>query len=66
MADRFSFSACRVQDWKPIFRLIGTFPRTPKPDAGLLPDVAVSLTAEDIAQGGDPAMRKAVDIIQRG
>ncbi len=34
--------------------LIGTFPATAMPDGGLTPDVAVTTTAEDIAQGRDP------------
>ncbi len=46
--------------------LVGTFPRAPKPDAGLLPDVPVILTGPDIAQGDDPAMQKAINIVQRG
>ena len=33
--------------------LIGTFPATPQPDAGLLPDVAVVPSVDDIAAGRD-------------
>jgi hypothetical protein len=40
--------------------LIGRFPRTPKPDAGLTPDVRVDLTAEDIASGRDRVMETAL------
>ncbi len=36
--------------------LIATFPVTPAPDAGLTPDIAVHLTAADIAAGRDPAL----------
>jgi hypothetical protein len=36
--------------------LIGTFPRTLEPDAGLLPDIAAPTTAASIAAGADPAM----------
>ena len=45
--------------------LVGTFPRTPKPDAGLMPDVPVALTAEDIARGNDCAMQAAIVLILR-
>lgn len=40
--------------------LIGYYPHTPQPDAGLPPDVVVVRTAADIAQGKDPAMAAAV------
>lgn len=40
--------------------LIGTFPQTPKPDAGLAPDIAVAPTAQDIAAGRDPALETAL------
>ncbi len=46
--------------------LVGTFPRTPKPDEGLSPDVPVGLTIADIAQNRDAGMQKAIEIIQRG
>jgi len=36
--------------------LIGRFPLTPKPDAGLTPDVHVELTREDITAGRDSAL----------
>jgi hypothetical protein len=36
--------------------LIGTFPRTWQPDAGLIPDVVVPVTAASIAAHADPAM----------
>jgi C-terminal processing protease CtpA/Prc len=36
--------------------LIATFPRTPQPDAGLLPDVIVPISAASIAAHADPVM----------
>lgn len=43
--------------------LIGFFTKEPQPDAGILPDVAVSQTAADIAAGLDPAMEKARQLL---
>ncbi len=43
--------------------LIGFFPQGRQPDAGVLPDVAISLTAADIAAGRDPAMEKARQLV---
>jgi Peptidase family S41 len=40
--------------------LIGYFPKTTQPDAGLVPDVAAPATALDIASGRDSAMEKAI------
>jgi hypothetical protein len=40
--------------------LIGYFPPTPQPDAGIAPDVLVQATAADIAGGADPVMRRAL------
>ena len=42
--------------------LIATFPSTPQPDAGLTPDVLVSDTASDIAQGRDVVLAKAIEV----
>ncbi|MBB5744524.1 S41 family peptidase [Brevundimonas variabilis] len=39
--------------------LIAGFPLTPQPDAAILPDLAVSTTARDIARGLDPQMAAA-------
>jgi hypothetical protein len=39
--------------------LIGTFPRAPQPDAGIVPDIAVANTARDIARGRDRVMERA-------
>ncbi len=39
--------------------LIGTFPRTAKPDAGLEPDIDAPMTAEAIRDGRDPALESA-------
>lgn len=36
--------------------LIGTFPLTPQPDAGMTPDIAAPRTRETLAKGSDPAM----------
>jgi hypothetical protein len=38
--------------------LIGYFPQSPQPDAGLTPDIRVSPTLQDIIQGTDAALRK--------
>lgn len=40
--------------------LIGRFPLTPKPDAGIVPDVVVNLRREDIAAGRDAALEFAL------
>lgn len=39
--------------------LIGTFPTTPQPDAGIVPDVTVAPTAAMIAAGRDRVMARA-------
>jgi Peptidase family S41 len=38
--------------------LIGYFPKTPQPDAGIMPDIATPVTARDIAMGRDAALEK--------
>jgi hypothetical protein len=43
--------------------LIGRFPLTPMPDAGLAPDIPVAMTAQDIAAGRDRAMETALKAI---
>jgi Peptidase family S41 len=45
--------------------LIGQFPRGDRPDAGIAPDVPVTLTREDIAQGRDPEMAAALALERR-
>lgn len=40
--------------------LIARFPPTPRPDGGLLPDVAIELTREDITAGRDAALEFAL------
>lgn len=40
--------------------LIGAFPVTPQPDAGVDPDIRVTASARDIAAGHDPVMVAAV------
>lgn len=40
--------------------LIARFPLTPKPDAGITPDIAIALTREDIAAGRDAALEFAL------
>lgn len=45
--------------------LVGYFPTTPQPDAGLDPDVRVASSAADIAKGYDPALASAVDWIAK-
>lgn len=46
--------------------LIGTFPTAPQPDAGIIPDVAVTPTANDIAAGRDPVLDAALSWLARG
>ncbi|MEI6418952.1 MAG: S41 family peptidase [Sphingomonadales bacterium] len=43
--------------------VIGGFPDSPQPDAGVLPDVAVPLTAADVAMGRDPALAAALRLL---
>ena len=45
--------------------LIGTFPPSPAPDAGITPDVVVKPTAVDLATGSDPEMAAAQRLIHR-
>ncbi len=40
--------------------LIGSFPTTPQPDAGIVPDVVVRPTPADIAAGTDRVMAAAI------
>jgi C-terminal processing protease CtpA/Prc len=42
--------------------LIGYFPRTPQPDAGIVPDVPVSPSVADIAVGRDRILERALEI----
>lgn len=43
--------------------LIGYFPDASQPDAGILPDIAVSLTARALAAGRDEALARALAIV---
>lgn len=40
--------------------LVGLFPKTPTPDAGLSPDVLIDRAITDIAEGRDPVLERAV------
>ena len=40
--------------------LIGYFPTTPQPDAGIVPGVRIAPTAADVAAGRDPIMTRAL------
>ena len=42
--------------------LIGTFPRGPRPDGGVRPDVRIEPTVAAIASGRDPALSRALDL----
>jgi C-terminal processing protease CtpA/Prc len=42
--------------------LIGTFPATPQPDAGVVPDVTVKETVADIREGVDAVLAAALVI----
>jgi hypothetical protein len=44
--------------------LVGTFPATPQPDAGLTPDVLVSPSLDDITQRRDPEMARVQALLQ--
>jgi hypothetical protein len=44
--------------------LIATFPREPRPDGGVKPDIPVPLSPETIARGGDPAMDRALAAVR--
>jgi Peptidase family S41 len=44
--------------------LVGFYRTTPQPDAGILPDVAIDVTARDIATGRDPIMAYALKMAQ--
>ena len=46
--------------------LIGTFPTTPQPDAGIAPDVAVRLTRSDVSAGKDPFRSTALALASAG
>ena len=46
--------------------LVGYFPTTPQPDAGLLPDVTIAPTIADIAAGRDPVLERAAVDLARG
>lgn len=45
--------------------LIGYFPRGPRRDGGVVPDVTVRTTAKDVAAGHDPAMHAALRWVAR-
>lgn len=44
--------------------LIGSFPTSPQPDAGLTPDVQVMPTLRDITQGNDVEMAKVMSLLR--
>lgn len=43
--------------------LVGTFPTSPQPNGGLMPDVRVQVTAKSVAAGTDPIFGKALQLI---
>ncbi len=43
--------------------IVGRFAPTPQPDAGLSPDIAVSDTAQSIAEGRDVALERAREVV---
>lgn len=52
-----------AQNSSATFQFAGMMARerlTPQPDAGVIPDIAVPLTATAIADGSDPAMARAL------
>ncbi|MFM5917337.1 MAG: S41 family peptidase [Novosphingobium sp.] len=46
--------------------LVGYFPQTPQPDAGIVPDLRVQNSARDIANGFDREMETARKLLLRG
>jgi C-terminal processing protease CtpA/Prc len=44
--------------------LVGFYRTAPQPDAGIVPDIPVDLTARDIAMGRDPVMDRALQVAQ--
>jgi hypothetical protein len=44
--------------------LIGYFPPGPRPDSGIVPDIAVTATQRDIATGRDPDMARAMSFLR--
>lgn len=44
--------------------LIGTFPVSKQPDAGLMPDVAVAPRLEDIVEGKDVEMERVESLLR--
>lgn len=44
--------------------IIGSFPPTPQPDAGVLPNLRVMPTVTDIAEGRDPTMAVAISTVR--
>jgi Peptidase family S41 len=65
-ADKFFFVGLPDSGLEFDLPLVGTFPSTPQPDAGIIPDVAVAPTVADIAAGRDPVMAAALDWLKRG
>jgi Peptidase family S41 len=45
--------------------LIGTFPPAPMPDAGVKPDIPITKTAADIAEGRDPELAAALLVTKK-
>ena len=58
--DAFFFLCLPASGLEADVPLIGRFPLTPKPDAGIVPDVAIALTRKDIAGGRDAALEFAL------
>ena len=44
--------------------LIGTFPPSPAPDAGIAPDILIKPTTSDVASGQDDALEAALRAMQ--
>jgi C-terminal processing protease CtpA/Prc len=42
--------------------LVGTFPMTPQPDAGIVPDIVIADTPADIAAGRDAVFERALNV----
>lgn len=61
--DGFFFTTLPISGIEFDLPIVGQFPTTPQPDAGVIPDILLSETAEDIAEGRDPAMSYALRLI---
>ncbi|MEO0881837.1 MAG: S41 family peptidase [Pseudomonadota bacterium] len=60
--DGFFFTTLPVSGIEFDLPMVGQFPATPQPDAGIVPDILVSETAADIAAGRDATLAMALSL----